>query len=386
MQDILIPAIHCTTILGLPAFSAETALSRDSGSGNSPMPARKTRQPSRRREPKWVHLTDGELLDLRFCDLNLTIEKSDLAPRIQQLYAELKERGLRLRPPCWLSNDWFSPQSVPGIAIPFYLAHPRLKKLEARLMKDVEGGTRQWCMRLLRHEAGHAYEVAYRLNRRKRWQAMFGNSSKPYPDFYTPRPVSRQFVLHLDWWYAQSHPVEDFAETFAVWLHPGSQWQKRYQDWPALKKLEYVDRLMEEVAGKAPLVRPGAAVEPLRELKQSLREYYRKKQERYGSDYSDTYDRDLWLLFPPARNSRRKYPPASQFLRHLGSELPREVASWTGQYAYTINLVLKDMIQRSRELRLRVTRPEKEIKLEAAILLTMQTMNYLHSKRHHYAV
>jgi hypothetical protein len=171
-----------------------------------------------------------------------------------------------------------------------------------------------------------------------------------------------------------------------VWLYPGSQWRKRYQDWPALKKLEYVDRLMREIAGKPPIVKPGGHVEPLRELRETLREYYRKKQQRYGSDYPNFYDRDLRMLFPTVQNHRRRYPPASQFLRRMGPELPRRVASWTGQYAYTINLVLKDMIQRARELELRVTRPEKDVKLEAAILLTMQTMNYLHTKRHHFAV
>ena len=29
--------------------------------------------------------------------------------------------------------------------------------------------------------------------------------------------------MHLDPWYAQSHPDEDFAETFAVWLTPEVQ-------------------------------------------------------------------------------------------------------------------------------------------------------------------
>ena len=349
------------------------------------MPIHKNSRRTRKRDPAWAGLSDQEILDLRFCDLDLAIEGSELVPRIQQLYKELEERDLRLKPPCWLSSEWFSPQGGPGIAIPSYLAHPRLKKLEERQMKDVEGGTRAWCMQLLRHEAGHAYEVAYRLNRRKRWQQIFGNSSKPYPDYYSPRPSSRRFVLHLDWWYAQSHPVEDFAETFAVWLRPGSEWRKRYKDWPALKKLEYVDELMAEIAGKPPLVRPTSPVEPVQELRQSLRNYYQAKQERYGSDYPKFYDQDLRVLFPPTSSSR-KYPPASQFLRRLGPELPRRVASWTGQYAYTINLVLKDMIQRARELKLRVSRPEKEIQLEAAILLTMQTMNYLHRKRHHFAV
>ena len=54
-------------------------------------------------------------------------------------------------------------------------------------------------------------------------------------------------MLNLANWYAQSHPIEDFAETFAVWLRPGSRWRSRYADWPALRKLEYVDALMQEV-------------------------------------------------------------------------------------------------------------------------------------------
>jgi Putative zinc-binding metallo-peptidase len=336
-------------------------------------------------EPFWAHLPDEELLNQRICDLGLRIEGTPIAPRIRQLYAELDDRGLRLRPHCWLSGEWFSPHDSPGIAIPFYLAHPRLRRLEGRQMKEVEGGTRVWCMQLLRHEAGHAYETAYQLTRRKRWRKLFGQASKPYPDYYNPKPVSRQFVLHLDWWYAQSHPVEDFAETFAVWLRPGSQWRKRYKDWPVIEKLEYLDEIMQELDGKPPLVKPRAEVEPVRQLRQTLREYYREKEERYSESYPDFYDHDLGRLFPEPLN-HRKYPPASSFLRRISPELRRRVSAWTGEYAYPINRVLKDMIQRSRELDLRVTRPAGELKLEAAILLTMQTMNYLLSRNHKVAV
>jgi Putative zinc-binding metallo-peptidase len=345
------------------------------------------RKHGRRRLPEsvWSRLPDEELLNLRICDLGLKIQGTLVEPRIEQLYQELDERGLRLRPRCWLSGEWFSPHDSPGIAIPFFLAHPRLRKLEAVQMHEVEGGTRSWCMQLLRHEAGHAYETAYRLGRRQRWRKLFGRASKPYPEFYNPKPVSRQFVLHLDWWYAQSHPVEDFAETFAVCLRPGMQWHKRYKDWPALAKLQYVDDLMKELARKRPLVKLRAEVEPAHQLRQTLREYYREKQERYGGDYPDIYDRDLGRLFPPPAD-HRNYPPASSFLRRISPELRRRVSLWTGEYAYTINRVLKDMIQRSRELELRACRPVSELKLEAAILLTMQTMNYLLSKNHHIAV
>jgi hypothetical protein len=217
-------------------------------------PAPETPPSGRRRPPIWAKWPDDKLLDLRMSELNLSIEGGALEKRIADLYEELAARGIQFRPHFWLSDEWFTPDGVPGIAIPFYLAHPRLARLEREQMLEVEGGTPSWCMRILRHEVGHAIDNAYLLRRRRRRQAMFGSSSIEYPEFYTPKPYSRSFVLHIDNWYAQSHPDEDFAETFAVWLNPRSEWRRRYQDWPALKKLEYMDELMREIAIQPPLV------------------------------------------------------------------------------------------------------------------------------------
>ena len=201
----------------------------------------------RRRKPlppsEWSGWSDAELLKLRFCDLDLTIT-GELESRIVQLQAELDARGLAFKPHFWLSNEWFTPDGVPGIAIPFYLAHPRLAKLELAQMFEVEGGTAAWCLKILRHEAGHAIENAYDLRRRRKRVEIFGSTRVPYPEFYAPRPYSKSFVTHLDAWYAQAHPDEDFAETFAVWLDPESRWRERYDDWPALRKLEYMDELV----------------------------------------------------------------------------------------------------------------------------------------------
>jgi len=154
-----------------------------------------------------------------FCYLHLRIEGSELEARVQQLYAELTARGVALRPDCYLGDEWFSPEGVPAIAIPFSLAHPRLKSLELRQMMEVEGGTPEWCMMLLRHECGHAMDHAWQFSRRTEWQQVFGGPESTYaPETYTPRAYSRGFVQHLPNWYAQAHPDEDFAETFAVWL------------------------------------------------------------------------------------------------------------------------------------------------------------------------
>lgn len=259
-------------------------------------------------EPEWVNWTDDQLLDLRMCDLDLAIEGTELEKRIAELYAELESRGLAFRPHFWLSDDWFTPDDIPGIALPFYLAHPRLTQLEMRQMLEVEGGAPEECMRILRHETGHAIENAYLLRRRKRRQLVFGKSSKPYPDYYTPKPYSKNYVLHLDMWYAQSHPDEDFAETFAVWLNPQSLWRQRYAQWPALKKLEYVDELMRDLAGKPPLVNSKRRVGPLPSLRKTLRLHYEKKRKRYGLDYPDFYDRDLRRLFSDAAEFKANPP------------------------------------------------------------------------------
>src|SRR5687767_9277000 len=197
------------------------------------------------------------------CDLGVTIEGSGLEPRLAQLESELQARGLAFRPHYWLSDEWFCPDGVPGMAIPFYLAHPRLMRLEQAQMLEVEGGSHDWCLRILRHEAGHAIDNAYRLRSLKQRRALFGPSTAVYPKYYLPRPYSKSFVVHLDAWYAQSHPDEDFAETFAVWLQPGSDWRVRYAGWPALRKLEYMDELMQGLRRKSPSVTTRRTVEPL---------------------------------------------------------------------------------------------------------------------------
>src|SRR4030095_1290806 len=162
----------------------------------------------------WAALDDEALLDVRMSDLPLTIE-GVLAERIQQFRDELESRGLRFPLHFYLSDEWFTPDGASAIAVPFSLAHPRLAKLEEAQMLEVEGGEHEWCMRILRHEAGHAIDNAFKLRLRRQRRKVFGSYKKPYPESYTPRPYSKRFVLHLDAWYAQSHPDEDFAETFA---------------------------------------------------------------------------------------------------------------------------------------------------------------------------
>ncbi|MGE3840943.1 MAG: putative zinc-binding metallopeptidase [Vicinamibacterales bacterium] len=334
--------------------------------------------------PRWENWTDEQLLDLRFQQLDVTITGSWLAERIEQLYGELTARGLTFRPHFWLSDEWFTPDGMTGVAIPFYLAHPRLSKLEENLMLEVEGGTPDWCMKILRHEAGHAIDNAFRLQRRRQRQKLFGRNSVPYPEYYAPKPYSKSFVLHLDSWYAQSHPAEDFAETFAVWLTPDSEWRTRYADWPALKKLEYMDELMAELAGKAPLVTEQNEFEPLSHLRQTLRQHYKQKRAHYGLNRPDFYDRDLRRLFTTSADTGTM--TAARFVSKVRKDVRRRVAAWTGIYQYTIDQVLEDIASRCKTLKLRLRTSEEQTRLDFTALLTVQTMNYLHSGRHRVAL
>lgn len=327
----------------------------------------------------WATWPTDQLLDLRMCDLGLTLDADWIQDGLERLGDELGRRGLRFRPHAWLSSEWFSPTGVPGIALPFYLAHPRLMRLERSLMLEVEGGSRRDFRRILRHECGHAFQSAYRLNRRKRWHQLFGKSSQEYPESYRPDPGSRHFVQHLPMYYAQSHPDEDFAETFAVWLSPRHVWRRRYEGWPALRKLEYVDELMEEVRQTAAPVRSRRKVDPVSQIKTTLREHYAQRMSHSSPGAPDIYDRDLRNLFSAERVAGAE--PAGRFLRRNRTKLRQLISRWTGQYQFTLDHVLEDMIRRCRELRLYAVGDEADLLMQFAVLLTVQTMHSLFDRR-----
>jgi hypothetical protein len=342
---------------------------------------RVTTTATRPRRFPWATWKTADLLRLPMRELGVTIEGSWLAPRVDQLRRELIERAFVFQPHIWLSDEWFSPVGIPGFAAPFYLAHPRLMRLERTEMLDVEGGTHGECMRIMRHETGHAIQHAYRLQRRRRWQQLFGRSSEPYPEYYRPNPASKRHVQHLRLWYAQSHPDEDFAETFAVWLRPGSDWRRRYARWPvARRKLEYVDELMAEIGGTPPTVTSRVTVEPLNRIRKTLSEHYAARRRRYVIEFPNIYDRDLLRLFSrdPAHRSSEA---ASSFLRRHRTTIRQLVARWSGEYQLTLDAVLSDMIARCRELKLRAVGSERQLVANFAVLLAVKVMHFLYSRR-----
>jgi hypothetical protein len=313
------------------------------------------------------------LLERRIATLGLKLEGTVLEPLIQQLYAELSARGLIFQPPCHIGDEWFVPIGIPAIFIPFFLVHDRLRVLERTMMLEVEGETSEWFMKLMRHEAAHAYSYAYQLQRKKKWQQIFGRTSREEtPNTYRPRPFSRSYVMHLEDWYAQSHPDEDFAETFAVWLTPGLDWRKDYAGWRALRKLEYVDELMRSLAGKTPLHTAEYRVADYDCLNVKLKTYYARKRKLYEDTYPDFYDADLRQLFAAPAGIK-----ASAYLRRRRRRLLNAVSQWTNENKFQVNQLLSRLIRRCDELGLHVLNDDPQQDFRVASYITTLVMNYL---------
>ncbi|HKY08531.1 MAG TPA: putative zinc-binding metallopeptidase [Candidatus Binatia bacterium] len=313
--------------------------------------------------------SDDELLRMRICDLRLKIPGTELESRIEKFYSELAGKNIALKPICYLGDEWFCPEGAATIAIPFYLAHPRLKKLEEKMMMEVEGGTEEWCMRLLRHEMGHVMNHAYLLAKDKAWQKLFGPTSLEYSESFRARPYSRRFVRHLEGYYAQSHPEEDFAETFAIWLTPDLDWRNQYQAWKALEKLEYVDQLMQKLSGKPPLVFSKARISDASRLRSRLEAHYKRRRRLYAQEFPDFFDADLKKLFAepsPSASGER----AATFLRRSNKLILNAVSTWTGEPKFTINRLLRALTDRCAELDLRLKAESAAIEI-AAYLATL---------------
>ena len=332
------------------------------------MPSKKRKAKTLRPE-QWERLPDEQLLALRVRDLGLRIEDSELQGRIAQLYADLDAVGIAFHPPCYLADEWMCPDRVPIIGIPFYLAHPRLRQLEHDMMLEVEGGTESSCIKLLRHEAGHAINYAYRLFSRTRWRQLFGAFSAPYSDVYQPRPYSKRYVIHLEGNYAQAHPDEDFAETFAVCITPGSNWRVRYHGWGAMKKLLYVDHLIREIGPAKPAVSSREEMSAASRMTSTLAAYYDRRRRYLREEFPGFYDPGLQRLFAP-QDAARSSESAAVFLRRWRRQIIRSVTMWTGDRKFDVNALLSLLARRCRAMNLCLAKGEAETISEVSAFVT----------------
>lgn len=324
-----------------------------------------------------------ELLNTRICDLGLQIEGSPLQPFIQRLGRELKAKGVAFVPEVYLTDSWGCPDEVPVIGVPFYLADKRLARIEEEQTGEIE--TEQLIMMLLRHEAGHAINYAYRLYQDVNWVETFGSFSRPYRDSFSPNPFSRQFVRHIvhhqyGRTYAQKHPDEDFAETLAVWLTPRSGWQRRYRNWPALRKLQYVHQLMKSLRSKPPECTDGKLCTPVEEMDMLLAAHYGQRAERYRAAAQGYVDDKLREVFPPSRS--RRVLPAGEFLRTHNRDLLERVTRWSSLNEEEVAALLSKLEDRADALSLQVPRRQWAAKLmDVTALATSLAMDFVYTGR-----
>jgi hypothetical protein len=321
---------------------------------------------------------EARLGEVPIRELGLRIEGTPLAPLVAEVEAELAAALPRLRPRFYLSTEWGVPFETIAVAIPFYLARPDLAELHAEQTGMIEGVTREDILRYLRHELGHAVNYAYRLYDRADWVQRFGAITQPYEEEYRPAPWSTRYVRHLPGWYAQKHPDEDWAETFAVWLKPGARWREEYAAWPdALAKLELCDAVLAEIRDQDPAVTDTELDEDVGEIDYPVADLYAAPAAM--PDLPPGLDGALRAIFDefPANGSTRA---ADRLIARSARPIARAVFTWTGHFPETTRALLAHLAVRAAELRL--TYPEAhEPEALAAItaLVTSLAMNHVHT-------
>ena len=319
-----------------------------------------------------------KLLSTKLNEMPFAIRGSHLETSVNRLDAELDKAGIVFKPGTYLSDGWGCPSGVPIIGIPFYLADLNVYSVVDEFIDPAPWDDAE-IIRYLRHECGHALNYAYRLYKEPDWEKTFGFYSKPYKDNYKSVPFDTHFVRHSAGWYAQKHPDEDFAETFAVWLAPDANWREVYADTPALPKLLYIDSIVKAFGGKRPGLTEGELDRPLAELDMTLRAWCRLMQ-RYGRKKTALpciIDEDLRRLFPDKEGS-----PAVEFLEANNRQLIRAVHDWTGVSRDLLNSLVHELTKRVKDLGLRVEANNRsERMMNVAAFASTLAMNYQYSNK-----
>ena len=315
------------------------------------------------------------LLSQRVSQLGLKLEGSPVERYVHMLYRELERKGLKsFRPPCYLTDEWGCPSGEPIIGIPFYLADANLAQLE----REVDGLEDQREIRMyLRHEAGHAFNYAYRLYETPEWRELFGPFHRPYRDRYRPVPFDRSFVRHVEGWYAQKHPDEDFAETFAVWLTPGARWRMRYRGWPVMRKLRYVARVARALGGTEPPVRLASTDITVEEMHMTVEEFFRATQP-VSLPVEVALENDLPDFFIRKGRRMRGLRPAWELVAQHRTDLINKIEYWTGVRRSVVRSLVEGIEQAAQRLQLYVDTSRESVSLlELTTYATTLSMNFL---------
>ena len=315
--------------------------------------------------------------------LNLEIAGTALEPVIAEFEREVRALGIRIEPHCYLSTEWGVPFPSVSIGIPFYLANDELTAYHGEQVGHFEGVGRWELLRYLRHEMGHVVNYAYQLYDNEEWVKIFGSMTQPYVEDYRPRPFSRDFVIHLPGWYAQKHPDEDWAETFAVWMTPGEQWREQYRDWPALRKLEFCDELMAQLAKIEPAITAIDADEAVASLAVTPEEYY-GASEMIDEEYPQGLDGALRAIFDDFSLNREMdtgeetWVDATDLIGRIRVQLAADVFRWTGHFPERTHALLRHLSHRCDVLKQGYPQlREQAVTIAFTTLVTALAMNHV---------
>ncbi len=242
-------------------------------------------------------------------------------------------------------------------------------------MEGVEAESDEQIMRYLRHEAGHAVSYAYRLYETPKWTELFGPFVRPYPDDYAPNPFSRSFVRYLPGWYAQKHPDEDFAETFAVWLDPHSNWREVYADWACLPKLLYVDEFVRSSGRQPPPVTAEDYDTQEPYLSSTIADHYSRIRPA-PLEIPRLFDGTLREIFESAPDAGGE-SSAAEFLRRHRRQIVWSVFHWTGLNYDVVRGLVVHLEERCEAMSLQIGPDEPKQLIQFVTLITTLCMNRL---------
>jgi hypothetical protein len=332
-----------------------------------------------------------EVLSRRICDFDLAIEGRRLGRVVERFQGELRLRGMtRLAPRFYLTDEWGVPEGTVAIGIPFYLADATLIDVQRSRGLLVEGEGDEDVLRYLRHEMGHVVNYAWRLYATEEWTRLFGPMSRPYVEDFAVKPFSPDYVRHLPGGYAQKHPDEDWAETFAVWLTPGLDWRAVYADSAgALAKLEYCERTMAALLERDPEIVDTQIDYEAKDIRLTLQEFY-DSVELGEERVPRSLDGDLLAIFARAREralaeGKSEEAPsgdAAGLLRRQREFLSSTAYAWTSVDPATMRRLVRHLEERARELGLRYPLTERdEVTADLAAFLTALAMNRVYTGR-----
>lgn len=333
--------------------------------------------------PRTRELSFQSLLNRKICELDLRA-KDTLRECLIQLRRELKQRHISFFPHFYFGQEpWGCIDRTASVEIPFFLATNKLRRLAD---KYYIGYSKEEIMMLLRHETGHAINYAYKLWSRNDWKKVFGKFRKPYLHFYPFNSNSKDFVRYLhrigNPHYAQKHPDEDFAETFAVWLDPTSKWKRNYRSWHvAITKLRYVDRLFrrDRIAERRPLKVRYNESKSYKTISATVAEYFdiEKKVDQRVREYTQ----DLKDIFPEVRPPRAKrFIRADLFIQNYSEYLEEELSTWiAGADRRDVGAYLRELqtLCALNNLQLRPNQATEKL-VELVIVSTYHVLNRLH--------